>query len=175
MRIVQCEQRGRLMDLSDGPEEKLACGMALPCIGRERAALSVTDSCRRRGADENSLRFPIRESVVNIAQSSPTFHELSWGSTGWTGTVAVQEACLCTTGCHRPRRPMNSGLSIPRAEAVSLGFDRRFGHASRYRREAAPTTNGHCDLRAVFPKVISGLRRPIAIQAATSLNMNLPE
>jgi NAD(P)-dependent dehydrogenase (short-subunit alcohol dehydrogenase family) len=27
----------------------------------------------------------------------------------------------------------------------------------------------------VFPKVISGLRRPIAIQAAISLNMNLPE
>jgi hypothetical protein len=34
---------------------------------------------------------------------------------------------------------------------------------------------GHCDLRTVFPKVISGLRRPIAIQAAISLNMNLPE
>jgi hypothetical protein len=26
-----------------------------------------------------------------------------------------------------------------------------------------------------LPKVISGLRRPIAIQAAISLNMNLPE
>ena len=33
----------------------------------------------------------------------------------------------------------------------------------------------HCDLRTVFPKVISGLRRRIAIQAAISLNMNLPE
>ena len=52
MRIVQCEQRGRSMDLSDGPEEKLACGMALPCIGRERAALSVTDNCRLRGGDK---------------------------------------------------------------------------------------------------------------------------
>ncbi len=30
-------------------------------------------------------------------------------------------------------------------------------------------------LRTVLPKVISGLRKPIAIQAATSLNMNLPE
>ena len=67
MRIVQCEQRGRAMDLSDGPEEKLACGIALPCIGRERAALSVTDSCRRRGGDQDSVRFPIRDSVVNIA------------------------------------------------------------------------------------------------------------
>jgi hypothetical protein len=27
----------------------------------------------------------------------------------------------------------------------------------------------------VFPKVISGLRKPIAIQAAISFNMNLPE
>jgi hypothetical protein len=30
-------------------------------------------------------------------------------------------------------------------------------------------------LRAVFPKVISGLRKPIAIQAMSSLRMNLPE
>jgi hypothetical protein len=35
--------------------------------------------------------------------------------------------------------------------------------------------NRQCDLPTVFPKVISGLRRPIAIQAAISLNMNLPE
>jgi|ERR1700722_1944335 len=51
------------------------------------------------------------------------FHEWRPGSTGWTGTVAAYEACLGTTGCHRPRRPMNSGLSIPRAGAVSSGFD----------------------------------------------------
>jgi hypothetical protein len=31
------------------------------------------------------------------------------------------------------------------------------------------------DLLTVFPRVISGLRKPIAIQAATSLNMDLPE
>jgi hypothetical protein len=30
-------------------------------------------------------------------------------------------------------------------------------------------------LRTLFPKVMSGLRRPIAIQAAISLNMALPE
>jgi len=54
-------------------------------------------------------------------------------------------------------------------------FVPRFGHASSYRREVAPTASGQCDLRTVFPKVISGLRRPIAIQAAISLNMNLPE
>jgi len=34
---------------------------------------------------------------------------------------------------------------------------------------------GHYDLPSFFPKVISGLRRPIAIQAAISLSMNLPE
>src|SRR6266851_9485994 len=45
----------------------------------------------------------------------------------------------------------------------------RFGHASLYRRE--PRQAGHCDLRTVFPKVISGLRRPIAIQAAISLSL----
>jgi hypothetical protein len=67
MRIVQREQRGRSMDLSDGPEEKIACGMALPCIGRERAALSVTDNCRLRYDDQTTIRSSIRESVVNIA------------------------------------------------------------------------------------------------------------
>jgi hypothetical protein len=67
MRIVQCGQRGRSMDLSDGPEEKLACGMALPCIGRERAALSVTDGCRRRGGDGISMRLRGPDSVFNIA------------------------------------------------------------------------------------------------------------
>jgi hypothetical protein len=35
--------------------------------------------------------------------------------------------------------------------------------------------SAYCAPRAVFPKVISGLRRPIAIQAAISFNMNLPE
>ena len=37
---------------------------------------------------------------------------------------------------------------------------------------AAPA---YCGLRFVSPKLISGLRRPIAIQAAISFNMNLPE
>ena len=33
----------------------------------------------------------------------------------------------------------------------------------------------YCALRTVFPSVISGLRKPIAIQAAISFSMNLPE
>jgi hypothetical protein len=37
------------------------------------------------------------------------------------------------------------------------------------------TASAYCAVRAVFPKVISGLRKPIAIQAAISFNMNLPE
>jgi hypothetical protein len=35
--------------------------------------------------------------------------------------------------------------------------------------------HSHCDSRTVFPQAISGLRKPIAIQAAISFNMNLPE
>ena len=35
--------------------------------------------------------------------------------------------------------------------------------------------SGQGDLWTGFPKVISGLRNPIAIQAATSRTMNLPE
>src|ERR1700680_2178044 len=41
--------------------------MTLPCIGRERAALSVTDGCRWRGGDGTSMLFRVPESVVNIA------------------------------------------------------------------------------------------------------------
>jgi hypothetical protein len=37
------------------------------------------------------------------------------------------------------------------------------------------TASAYCNLRTFFPKVISGLRRPIAIQAAISFNTNLPE
>jgi hypothetical protein len=123
MRIVQCEQRGRSMDLSDGPEEKLACGIALPCIGRERAALSVTDSCRRRGGDEGRVRFPIRDSVVNIAhiikisRIETGFHRLELEPSPPTKLVCGLPDAIA------PRRPMNSGLSIPRAGAVSSGFD----------------------------------------------------
>jgi hypothetical protein len=67
-------------------------------------------------------------------------------------------------------RPLGGGLAIAGRPSWV-----RFGHASLHRREVAPTASGHCDLRADFPRVISGLRRPIAIQAAISLNMNLPE
>ena len=55
---VQREQRGRSMDVRDGPEEKFR-GMTLPCIGRERAALSVTDGCRWRDGDGTSMRLRV--------------------------------------------------------------------------------------------------------------------
>jgi hypothetical protein len=35
--------------------------------------------------------------------------------------------------------------------------------------------SAYCALRFVLPKLISGLRKPIAIQATISFNMNLPE
>jgi len=81
MRIVQCGQRGRSMDLSDGPEEKLACGMALPCIGRERAALSVTGNCRLRGVDQKGYASQLG-SPWSILLTLSKFHELRPGSTG---------------------------------------------------------------------------------------------
>jgi hypothetical protein len=63
-----------------------------------------------------------------------------------------------------------SKFNIPRKHAdVSIGSN------LSVRREVAPTARGQCDLRTVFPKEISGLRKPIAIQAAISLTMNLPE
>ena len=36
-------------------------------------------------------------------------------------------------------------------------------------------TSTYCALWTVFPNVILGLRKPIAIQAAISFNINLPE
>ena len=38
-----------------------------------------------------------------------------------------------------------------------------------------PSAVAYCSSPTVFPQVISGLRSPIAIQAAISFNMNLPE
>jgi hypothetical protein len=39
----------------------------LPCVGREHYRLSVTDSCRWRGADGANMLFRVPESLVNIA------------------------------------------------------------------------------------------------------------
>ena len=47
-----------------------------------------------------------------------------------------------------------------------------FGKDSPYRHNMA---SAYGALWTVFPKVISGLRKPIAIQAAISFNINLPE
>src|SRR6476659_2246354 len=60
-----------------------------------------------------------------------------------------------------PRRRSRLALTLSEREEISRGI--------------AVHRSARCDLRTVFPKVISGLRRPIAIQAAISLNMNLPE
>jgi hypothetical protein len=69
VRDVQWEQRGRSMAVGDGLEEKRTCGMTLPpAFGRERAALSVTDTCLSVGGDGISMRLRVPESVVNIAQ-----------------------------------------------------------------------------------------------------------
>jgi hypothetical protein len=56
----------------------------LPCVGRERyrlsvtdVRLSVTDVCRWRGGDGTSMRFRVPEPLVNIAHF-PEFNR-------WTG------------------------------------------------------------------------------------------
>jgi hypothetical protein len=54
---------------------------------------------------------------------------------------------------------------------LSGPFRARLGHR---RREVAHKTSGYSDLRT-DPKLIFGLRKPIAIHAEISLNMNLPE
>jgi hypothetical protein len=45
-------------------------GMTLPSVGRERAALSVTDKCRRRGGDGTSMELKVPAPLVNIAHTS---------------------------------------------------------------------------------------------------------
>ena len=39
----------------------------------------------------------------------------------------------------------------------------------------ANMAGAYCALSTIFPKVISGLRKPIAIRAAISFNISLPE
>jgi hypothetical protein len=60
-------------------------------------------------------------------------------------------------------------------EGIKSGGSVAVNREIPYRRDAAPTAGCQCALPIVFPKLISGLRRPIAIQAAISLNMDLPE
>jgi hypothetical protein len=81
MRIVQCEQRGRSMDLSDGPEENLACGIALLCIGAGACSTLRTDNCRRRHGNEKGYASQF-SSPWSILLTLSKFHELRPGSTG---------------------------------------------------------------------------------------------
>ena len=62
-----------------------------------------------------------------------------------------------------------------KAEVAARGKCRLAGWVRRSRNPPSFHGKCHCDLSTVFPKVISGRRRPIAIQAAISLNMALPE
>jgi hypothetical protein len=55
--------------------------------------------------------------------------------------------------------------------AANGGSGRSWNRAC-YRHNMA---SAYCALWTVFAKVISGLRKPIAIQAAISFNINLPE
>jgi hypothetical protein len=57
----------------------------------------------------------------------------------------------------------------------ALDSNRPIREADIHENRKTAAASGQCALRTVFPKVISGLRKPIAIQAAISLNMNLPE
>jgi hypothetical protein len=64
MRDVQCEHRERSMDGSDGPEKKISLWHDTPpAFGREHAALSVTDGCRRWGGE--------RAKWMRLARSVP--------------------------------------------------------------------------------------------------------
>lgn len=54
--------------------------------------------------------------------------------------------------------------------SAPCGFMARFPTCHR-----TAAADAYCALWTVFPKVISGLRKPIAIQAAISFNINLPE
>jgi hypothetical protein len=73
----------------------------------------------------------------------------------------------------------NQLLAWTFSEAKTVAFRRwepAHGRSSAYSPYTGLQAAGaYGALRAIFPKVISGLRRPIAIQAAISFNMNLPE
>jgi hypothetical protein len=73
IRAWQREQRGRSIAVKNCWDEDTM----LPCVGRERYRLSVTDVCRWRGGDGTSMRFRVPEPLVNIAHF-PEFNR-------WTG------------------------------------------------------------------------------------------
>jgi hypothetical protein len=67
MRDVQREHRGRSMRVSDGPEEKRACGMTLPCIWAGACSTLGHRWMPIRGGDGASMLFRVSGAVVNIA------------------------------------------------------------------------------------------------------------
>ena len=57
IRVWQCEQRGRSIAVRNCWEEDTM----LPCIGRERATLSVTGRSQSGGGDVTSMLFRFTE------------------------------------------------------------------------------------------------------------------
>jgi len=77
----------------------------------------------------------------------------------------------------RPRAALELGPFIPQQQTCGD----RIGLSVPCQTRTCPVgarlrtkTSGYCDLRT-DPKLIFGLRKPIAIHAEISLNMNLPE
>jgi hypothetical protein len=81
---------------------------------------SVQHSLSPIVADRGAVMKPAYASEFgspwSILLSRQNFTNCDRVSTGWTGTIAVYEACLCTAG----HASGNDGLSIPRAEAGFL-------------------------------------------------------
>jgi hypothetical protein len=77
--------------------------MTLPCIGRERAALSVTDGCRRRGGDVTTMLFRVPEALVNIAHFQK-LNEIGHG-------LLIERFCGCPTAVAGTGRLWNFSMS----------------------------------------------------------------
>ena len=107
------------------------------------------------------------------------------GHAPWNiGSLSRLKPAVCVRPNHtsgqvrrcRPRLPTVRFTSIagtlPRCRELAVWANSGLGIVLPYRCNMA---GDYCALCTVFPKVISGLRKPIAIQAAISFNINLPE
>ena len=96
---------------------------------------------------------------------------------GYCGLMMRSQAfiklALIRIGCAlMSPRPDAGWRPLARSRAPPGCADSGLGIRACYRHNMA---SAYCALWTVFPKVISGLRKPIAIQAAISFNINLPE
>ena len=124
-----------------------------------------------------------KEETVKIDLREEILFPASYDEPRWLNLAFSRVTCLLMLGSghSRPSRASSKfgyvrcGPKAPNCHRVLEIMQKCQSWSSNRARYRHNMAGAYCTLWTVLPKVISGLRKPIAIQAAISFNINLPE